>query len=189
MVSESGFDRTKMIQPEVMVSPLLWLVSDTAASVTGRRFLGVHWDPELPPNKQPRRQARQWHGRALPLCPSRRAALSLFIGEPSVANPSRAPMGSSVYVFSGRLSLGVEVAHCLPRPSIRCWPAAQWRFMACTSCSLPGAATRRPMRMSLLSRWPIARNTTAESADKVIGTSLTHGSRKHSRVHFCGRKS
>jgi NAD(P)-dependent dehydrogenase (short-subunit alcohol dehydrogenase family) len=100
MVSESGFDRTKMIQPEVMVSPLLWLVSDTAASVTGRRFLGVHWDPELPPNKQPRRQARQWHGRALPLCPSRRAALSLFIGEPSVANPSRAPMGSSVYVFS-----------------------------------------------------------------------------------------
>jgi NAD(P)-dependent dehydrogenase (short-subunit alcohol dehydrogenase family) len=35
----------------------------------------------------------------------------------------------------------------------------QWRrfvavhtFMACTSCSLPGTATRRPMRMSLLSR-------------------------------------
>ena len=30
MVSESGFDRTKMIQPEVMAPPLVWLVSDAA---------------------------------------------------------------------------------------------------------------------------------------------------------------
>jgi len=37
MVSESGFDRAKMIQPEVMVTPLLWLVSDAAGNVTGRR--------------------------------------------------------------------------------------------------------------------------------------------------------
>jgi NAD(P)-dependent dehydrogenase (short-subunit alcohol dehydrogenase family) len=51
MVSESGFDRAKMIQPEVMVSPLLWLVSDAAGKVTGRRFLGVHWDPKLPPEE------------------------------------------------------------------------------------------------------------------------------------------
>jgi NAD(P)-dependent dehydrogenase (short-subunit alcohol dehydrogenase family) len=51
MVSESGFDRTKMIQPEVMVSPLLWLVSDAAANVTGRRFLGIHWNPALPPEQ------------------------------------------------------------------------------------------------------------------------------------------
>ena len=51
MVSASGFDRAQMIQPEVMVSPLLWLVSDAAANVTGRRFLGVHWDPELPPEQ------------------------------------------------------------------------------------------------------------------------------------------
>ena len=48
MVSEAGFDRAKMIQPEVMVPPLLWLVSEAAGNVTGRRFLGVHWDPELP---------------------------------------------------------------------------------------------------------------------------------------------
>ena len=41
MVSESGLDRTKMIQPEVMVPPLLWLVSDTAGKVTGRRFLAA----------------------------------------------------------------------------------------------------------------------------------------------------
>jgi NAD(P)-dependent dehydrogenase (short-subunit alcohol dehydrogenase family) len=38
---EAGFDRGKLIQPEVMVAPLLWLVSDAAAGeVTGRRFLG-----------------------------------------------------------------------------------------------------------------------------------------------------
>ena len=58
MVSASGFDRAKMIQPEVMVPPLLWLVSDAAGKVTGRRFLGVHWrflgvhwDPALAPEK------------------------------------------------------------------------------------------------------------------------------------------
>jgi NAD(P)-dependent dehydrogenase (short-subunit alcohol dehydrogenase family) len=45
---EAGFDRAKLIQPEVMVAPLLWLVSDAAAKVTGRRFLGVHWDAMLP---------------------------------------------------------------------------------------------------------------------------------------------
>ena len=51
MVSESGFDRAKMIQPEVMAPPLLWLVSDAAGKVTGRRFLGVHWDSSLPPEQ------------------------------------------------------------------------------------------------------------------------------------------
>ena len=48
---EAGFDRGKLIQPEVMVPPLLWLVSDAAGKVTGRRFLGVHWDPALPPEQ------------------------------------------------------------------------------------------------------------------------------------------
>jgi NAD(P)-dependent dehydrogenase (short-subunit alcohol dehydrogenase family) len=48
---EAGFDRAKLIQPEVTVPPLLWLVSDAAEKVTGRRFLGVHWDPALPPEQ------------------------------------------------------------------------------------------------------------------------------------------
>ena len=47
--AESGFDRQQMIQPEVMASPLIWLVSEAAGGVTGRRFLAVHWDPALPP--------------------------------------------------------------------------------------------------------------------------------------------
>src|SRR5947207_11642590 len=48
---ESGFDRERMIQPEVMAPPLLWLLSEAAAEVTGRRFLAVHWDPMLPPSE------------------------------------------------------------------------------------------------------------------------------------------
>ena len=46
---ESGFDRQAMIQPEVMAPPLVWLVSEAAGGVTGRRFLAVHWDRALPP--------------------------------------------------------------------------------------------------------------------------------------------
>ena len=46
---ESGFDRQDMIQPEVMAPPLVWLVSDAAGGVSGRRFLAVHWDPAVPP--------------------------------------------------------------------------------------------------------------------------------------------
>jgi NAD(P)-dependent dehydrogenase (short-subunit alcohol dehydrogenase family) len=48
---EAGYAREDMIQPAVMVPPLNWLVSDAAASVTGRRFLGVRWDPALPPEE------------------------------------------------------------------------------------------------------------------------------------------
>jgi len=42
-------DRSKLLKPEIMVPPLLWLVSEAAADVTGRRFLAAHWDPSLPP--------------------------------------------------------------------------------------------------------------------------------------------
>jgi len=74
MVSDSGFDRTKMIQPEVMAPPLLWLVSDAAGNVTGRRFLGVHWDPELPPEEAAEKAGAPvaWTSIAtMPITPSR----------------------------------------------------------------------------------------------------------------------
>jgi NAD(P)-dependent dehydrogenase (short-subunit alcohol dehydrogenase family) len=48
---EAGYDRSEMIQPGVMAPPLNWLVSDAARGVTGRRFLAVHWDPNLPPEE------------------------------------------------------------------------------------------------------------------------------------------
>jgi NAD(P)-dependent dehydrogenase (short-subunit alcohol dehydrogenase family) len=49
--AETPYAREDMIQPDVMAPPLVWLVSDEAAGVTGRRFLGVHWDPTLPPEQ------------------------------------------------------------------------------------------------------------------------------------------
>src|SRR5215469_1483517 len=54
---EAGYERTDMIQPEVMAPPLNWLVSDAASGVTGRRFLGIHWDPSLPPSRPRQRPA------------------------------------------------------------------------------------------------------------------------------------
>lgn len=42
------FDRSKMIQPEVMLPPLRWLVSDESADVTGKRFVAIRWDTQLP---------------------------------------------------------------------------------------------------------------------------------------------
>jgi NAD(P)-dependent dehydrogenase (short-subunit alcohol dehydrogenase family) len=42
-------DRARLLRPEIMAPPLVWLVSDAAAEVTGRRFLAVHWDNSLPP--------------------------------------------------------------------------------------------------------------------------------------------
>ena len=52
MVSDNtGFDRAEMIQPEVMAPPLIWLLSDAAGKVTGRRFVAVHWNTNLPPDQ------------------------------------------------------------------------------------------------------------------------------------------
>jgi hypothetical protein len=49
--NQAGFNRAELIQPEVMAPPLVWLVSDAAGKVIGRRFLAVHWDAKLPPEE------------------------------------------------------------------------------------------------------------------------------------------
>jgi NAD(P)-dependent dehydrogenase (short-subunit alcohol dehydrogenase family) len=49
LVGDDAGERSKMLQPEIMVPPLLWLVSDAAASVTARRFIAADWDTALPP--------------------------------------------------------------------------------------------------------------------------------------------
>jgi len=63
-----------MILPEVMAPPLVWLVSEAAGKVTGRRFLAVHWDPALPPEQAAENASAQvaWTSIAtMPITPSR----------------------------------------------------------------------------------------------------------------------
>ena len=48
LVGENAGDPAKMLQPEIMVPPLLWLISDAAAAVTARRFVAMDWDASLP---------------------------------------------------------------------------------------------------------------------------------------------
>ncbi len=50
LVGDDAGDRNRMLQPEIMVTPLLWLVSD-AAFVNGRRFIAADWDSALPPDQ------------------------------------------------------------------------------------------------------------------------------------------
>jgi len=42
-------DRAKLIKPQVMAAPIRWLMSRDADNVTGRRFIGNNWDPNLDP--------------------------------------------------------------------------------------------------------------------------------------------
>jgi NAD(P)-dependent dehydrogenase (short-subunit alcohol dehydrogenase family) len=51
MVPESiaASERRGLLDPEIMVPPLLWLVSEEAGEVTGARFVAKLWDPSLPP--------------------------------------------------------------------------------------------------------------------------------------------
>ena len=48
LVGDAG-DRSKMLRPEIMLPPLMWLVSDEAATVSGRRFIAADWDTRLTP--------------------------------------------------------------------------------------------------------------------------------------------
>jgi NAD(P)-dependent dehydrogenase (short-subunit alcohol dehydrogenase family) len=43
------FDRASLLRPTVMVPPLLWLLSDAAADVSGQRFRACYWDPSIDP--------------------------------------------------------------------------------------------------------------------------------------------
>jgi hypothetical protein len=44
----AGFNRSTMLQPEIMVAPLLWLVSEASSDTTARRFIAARWDASLP---------------------------------------------------------------------------------------------------------------------------------------------
>ena len=44
-------DRSKLVQPEVMMAPIKWLMSAQSDGVTGRRFIANRWDPALDPRQ------------------------------------------------------------------------------------------------------------------------------------------
>jgi NAD(P)-dependent dehydrogenase (short-subunit alcohol dehydrogenase family) len=44
----AGWDRTKMLRPEIMGPPACWLISDDAANYTGNRIIAANWDAKLP---------------------------------------------------------------------------------------------------------------------------------------------
>jgi 3-oxoacyl-[acyl-carrier protein] reductase len=44
----SGFQPDKLIQPETMRAPLIWLCSDEANHINGVRIVAQKWSPELP---------------------------------------------------------------------------------------------------------------------------------------------
>jgi NAD(P)-dependent dehydrogenase (short-subunit alcohol dehydrogenase family) len=42
-------NREKMLKPSIMTPPLLWLLSEEAKAVNGKRFIAADWDTSLPP--------------------------------------------------------------------------------------------------------------------------------------------
>lgn len=56
----AGWDRAKMLRPQVMGSPARWLMSDEAADYTGQRVIAANWDAKLPG-----REAAKKAGRAI----------------------------------------------------------------------------------------------------------------------------
>lgn len=54
--------REKLLHPDIMIPPLLWLVSEAASGVTGSRFVANLWDATLPPEQaaEKSRMAAGW---------------------------------------------------------------------------------------------------------------------------------
>ena len=48
--SFTAAQKLKLIQPEIMVPPLLWLVSEASDAITGKRFIAAFWDRALTPD-------------------------------------------------------------------------------------------------------------------------------------------
>jgi 3-oxoacyl-[acyl-carrier protein] reductase len=46
-----NFDRARLVRPEVMAAPIVWLISDESDGVTNSRFVGRLWNINLPPSE------------------------------------------------------------------------------------------------------------------------------------------
>ena len=40
--------RAKLMQPDIMMAPIVWLASEESRDVNGQRFIAYHWDESLP---------------------------------------------------------------------------------------------------------------------------------------------
>ena len=54
----SGWDRSKMLKPEIMGPPIRWLLSDAGAAAHGQRITAARWDASLPPAEAAKRASR-----------------------------------------------------------------------------------------------------------------------------------
>ena len=54
----AGWDRTKMLRPEIMGPPACWLISDEAADYTGNRIIAANWDAKLPGHEAAKKAGR-----------------------------------------------------------------------------------------------------------------------------------
>ena len=45
---DTPWDRSKLIQPDVMQKPVVWLASEASNGINGRRFIAHSWDENLP---------------------------------------------------------------------------------------------------------------------------------------------
>jgi NAD(P)-dependent dehydrogenase (short-subunit alcohol dehydrogenase family) len=54
--------RQRLLHPDIMIPPLLWLVSEAASGVTGSRFAANLWNVALPPDQaaEKSRVAASW---------------------------------------------------------------------------------------------------------------------------------
>ena len=58
IADESGWDRRKMLRPEIMGPPISWLLSDRSASFNGQRITAARWDATLPGAEAAQKAAR-----------------------------------------------------------------------------------------------------------------------------------
>jgi hypothetical protein len=54
----AGWDRSKMLRPEIMGPPIRWLISDGSAAFNGRRITAARWDTKIPPAEAASKSSR-----------------------------------------------------------------------------------------------------------------------------------
>jgi NAD(P)-dependent dehydrogenase (short-subunit alcohol dehydrogenase family) len=67
VLDEEGLDRSTLIPPALMATPMLGLFTRAADGITGKRFLAVDWDPSLTDPARQKTRSIGWPELAVPL--------------------------------------------------------------------------------------------------------------------------